>query len=163
MILKQISFLVYWCRIVDTVMGTRWYYFSCSFLKNRNILNPIPYGGGVPWRYQLPFCGGCTNQFQISWLFQSISLLSSGEVIFHFFFVISTKKLPSKFFFDLKNNNFLTKMVKIFFFSQILTFIVSKLYSVCFEKFFEVHYMSVCQKLTMLKFVPHPSHQDLDH
>ena len=42
------------------------------------------------------------------------------------------------------------------FFSQILTFIVSKLYSVCFEKFFEVHYMSVCQKLTMLKFVPHP-------
>ena len=49
-------------------------------------------------------------------------------------------------------------MVKIIFFSQILTFIVSKLYSVCFEKFFEVHYMSVCQKLTMLKFVPHPSH-----
>ena len=66
--------------------------------------------------------------------------------------------MPSKFFFDLKNNDFLTKMVKIIFFSQILTFIVSKLYSVCFEKFFEVHYMSVCQKLTMLKFVPHPSH-----
>ena len=34
---------------------------------------------------------------------------------FTFFFVISTKKLPSNFFFDLKNNNFLTKMVKIIF------------------------------------------------
>ena len=28
--------------------------------KSDNI-NPIP-----SWRYQLPFCGGCTNQFQIS-------------------------------------------------------------------------------------------------
>ena len=90
-----------------------------------------------------------------NWLFPIASLLSSDKVIFHFFFVISTKKLPPKIFF---RPNFLTKMVKIIFFSQILTFIVSKLYSVCFEKFFEVHYMSVCQKLTMLKFVPHPSH-----
>ena len=53
---------------------------------------------------------------------------------------------------------FWRKWSKSFFFSQILTFITSKLYSVCFEKFFEVHCMSVCQKLTMLKFVPHPSH-----
>ena len=69
------------------------------------------------------------------------------------------KKIIVKIFFPLKKKDFLTKMVKIiFFFSQILTFIVSKLYSVCFEKFFEVHYMSVCQKLTMLKFVPQPSH-----
>ena len=30
-------------------------------------------------------CGGCTNQSQISWLFQIWSLLSSGKVIFHFF------------------------------------------------------------------------------
>ena len=33
-------------------------------------INPILCGGGSawtpPWRYQLPFCGGCTNQFQIS-------------------------------------------------------------------------------------------------
>ena len=30
-----------------------------------------------------PFCGGCTNQFQISWLFPITFHLSSGEVIFH--------------------------------------------------------------------------------
>ena len=53
---------------------------------------------------------------------------------------------------------FLTKMVKIIFFSQILTFIISKLYSVCFEKFFEVHYKSVCQKLRMMKFIQQLSH-----
>ena len=37
-------------------------------------------------------------------------------------------------------------------FSQVLAFFVSIISSVCFEKFFEVHYMSVGQKLAMLKF-----------
>ena len=32
-----------------------------------------------------------------------------------------------------------------------LAIFVSIMYSVCFEKFFEVHYMSVGQKLAMLK------------
>ena len=45
----------------------------------------------------------------------------------------------------------MTKMVKNISFSQILAFFVSIMYSVCFEKFFEVHYMSVGQKLSMLK------------
>ena len=76
--------------------------------------------GGVsdqtpPWRYQLPFCGGCTNQFQISWFFPITFLLLYGKVIFYFFFVISTKKLLSKFLFALKKNKFLTKTVKTFF------------------------------------------------
>ena len=59
--------------------------------------------------------------------------------------------MPSKFFFTLKKNNFLTKMAKNIVFSQILAFFVSITQSVCFEKFFEVHYMSVGQKLTMLE------------
>ena len=42
-------------------------------------------------------------------------------------------------------------MVKNISFSQILAFFVSIMYSVCFDKFFEVHYMSVGQKLAMLK------------
>ena len=42
-------------------------------------------------------------------------------------------------------------MVKNISFSQILAFFVSIMYSVCFEKFFEVHYMSVGQKLAKLK------------
>ena len=58
-------------------------------------------------------------------------------------------------FLDFSQLHLLTKMVKIIFFSQILTFIVSKLYSV----FFEVHYMSVSQKLTILKFVPEEAMQ----
>ena len=59
--------------------------------------------------------------------------------------------MRSKIFSDLKKNDFLTKMVKNISFSQILAFFVSIMYSVCFEKFFEVHYMSVVQKLVMLK------------
>ena len=42
-------------------------------------------------------------------------------------------------------------MVKDITFSQILAFFVSIMYLVCFEKFFEVHYMSVGQKLAMFK------------
>ena len=59
--------------------------------------------------------------------------------------------MPSNFFYTLKKNDFLTKMAKNIVFSQILAFFVSIIYSVCFEKFFEVHYMSVGQKLAMLK------------
>ena len=70
---------------------------------------------------------------------------------FFTFFCNFYKKITIKFFFRPKKNDFLTKMVKIIFFSQILTCFVSKLWSVCFENFFEVHYMSVCQKLAMLK------------
>ena len=83
-------------------------------------------GGGL--RYQPPFCGGCTNQFQISWLFPNTSLLHLVKSFFSFF-VISTKKLPSKKIFTLKNNNFFMKMVKNIFFSQILAFFVSIMYS----------------------------------
>ena len=107
------------------------------------------------------------NQFKLQWRttyikklwFSRITLFycTSTVILLHIFAVYN--KIIVKIFFDLKNNDFLTKMVKINFFSQILTFIVSKLYSVCFENFFEVHYMSVCQKLTMLKIwaIP-PSH-----
>ena len=56
--------------------------------------------------YQLPFCGGCTKQFQISWLFLIWSLLSYGKFIFHFFFVISAKKVMSNKFFALTKNDF---------------------------------------------------------
>ena len=70
-------------------------------------------GGGSartpPWRYQLPFCGGCTIQSQISWLFQIWYLLSSGKVIFHFFLVTSTKKMASKIFFAIKKERFFEK------------------------------------------------------
>ena len=52
---------------------------------------------GPPWCYQRPFCCGCTNQFQISWLFPIPSLLSSGKVIFHFFCNFY-KKIAVKFF-----------------------------------------------------------------
>ena len=41
--------------------------------------------------------------------------------------------MPSKFFFDQKKNDFLTKMVKNNIFSQKLAFFVSILQSVCFE------------------------------
>ena len=51
-----------------------------------------------PWRYQLPFCGGCTIQSQISWLFQIWYLHSSGKVIFHFFGNFYKKKVVEKFF-----------------------------------------------------------------
>ena len=44
---------------------------------------------------------------------------------FFIFFVTSTKKMPSKIFFNLKKNDFLTKMVKNIVFSQILAFFVS--------------------------------------
>ena len=45
----------------------------------------------------------------------------------------------------------MTKMAKNIVFSQILAFFVSITQSVCFEKFFEVHYMVLEQKLMMLK------------
>ena len=78
---------------------------------------------------------------------------------FFTFFCNFYKKITIKFFFrPNKQWFFFTKMVKIIFFSQILTFIIWKLYSVGIEKFFEVHCISVCQKMTMLKFVPHQSH-----
>ena len=70
-------------------------------------------GGGSartpPWRYHLPFCGGCTNQFQISWLFPITSLLSSGKVIFHFFFCNFYKKITVKIFFRPKKQRFFDK------------------------------------------------------
>ena len=44
---------------------------------------------------------------------------------FFIFFVTFTKKMPSKFFFAPKNNDFLTKMVKNIVFSQKLAFFVS--------------------------------------
>ena len=44
--------------------------------------------------------------------------------------------MPSKFFFDQKKNDFLTKMVKNNIFSQKLAFFVSILQSVCFKDFF---------------------------
>ena len=59
--------------------------------------------------------------------------------------------MASNFFFAPKKNDFLMKMVKNIVFSQILAFFVSNMYSVCFEKLFKVHYMSVAQKLAMLK------------
>ena len=81
--------------------------------KLTNSLNPIR----TPRCYQPPFCGGCTNQFQISWLFPITSLLSSGKVIFHFF-VISTKKSPSNFFFHPKKRKIFWRKWSKTFFSQ---------------------------------------------
>ena len=86
---------------------------------------------------------GCTNQSQISWLFPIWSLLSSGKVIF---FVTSAKKncfCPKKVWFGENGQKhcFLT-FIGIFCFN----FVISMLW-----KIFEVHYMSVGQKLTMLK------------
>ena len=60
-----------------------------GLLGTTPMLNPITPRGGLarpsPRGYQLPFCGGCTNQFQICWLFPTTFLLSCGKVIFHFF------------------------------------------------------------------------------
>ena len=57
------------------------------------------------WRYQLPFCGGWTNQFQIFWLFPIWSLLSCGKVIFNFFCNFY-QKITFKFFFHPKKEWF---------------------------------------------------------
>ena len=90
----------------------------------RTDLTLLDGGGGrpPPWRYQPPFCGGCTNQFQMSSLFPITSLLSSDKVIFPFFCSFY-KKIPFKFFFNLKMNDVLTKMAKNIFLSQILAFL----------------------------------------
>ena len=45
----------------------------------------------------------------------------------------------------------MTKMVKTLFFLKTLSFFASIMQSLYFEKFFEVHYMSLGQKLVMLK------------
>ena len=70
------------------------------------------WGGGSartpPRLYQLPFCGGCTNQSQISWLFPIWSLLSSGKVIFHFFCDVYEKNAV-KIFFRPKKERFFDK------------------------------------------------------
>ena len=77
----------------------------------------------------------CTNQFQISWLLQFTSLLSSGKVIFHFFFVISTKNYIEIFFRSKKEWFFDENGQKPFFLKNIVIFCFNYVISMLWEIF----------------------------
>ena len=86
-------------------------------------------------RYQLPFCGGCTNQSQISWLFQIWSLLSSGKVIFHFFCNFYEKNGVKIFFQPKKERFFDENGQKHYFLTNIGIFCFNYVISMLWEIF----------------------------